>query len=100
MIAAAKKSKVVLSTYHNRHWDNIILGAMEHLKKGEIGEICVSGPLLSGGYWNLPEVTAETTPAKGLFENSSTVVAIIGVITAMIAAGATIFSHIMKAKKE
>ena len=28
--------------------------------RGEIGEICVSGPLLSGGYWNLPEATAET----------------------------------------
>lgn len=27
---------------------------------GEIGEICVSGPLLSGGYWHLPEATAET----------------------------------------
>ncbi|UDY22215.1 fatty-acid--CoA ligase FadD8 [Nocardioides sp. Kera G14] len=27
---------------------------------GEPGEICVAGPLLSGGYWNLPEVTAET----------------------------------------
>lgn len=27
---------------------------------GEVGEICVSGPLLSGGYLNLPEVTAET----------------------------------------
>jgi fatty-acyl-CoA synthase len=27
--------------------------------QGEIGEICVSGPLLSGGYWNLPEATAE-----------------------------------------
>ena len=27
---------------------------------GEVGEICVSGPLLSGGYWNLPEATAET----------------------------------------
>jgi len=27
---------------------------------GEPGEICVSGPLLSGGYWNLPEATAET----------------------------------------
>jgi predicted dehydrogenase len=39
MIAAAKRSKVILSTYHNRHWDNIILGAMQHLKKGEIGKI-------------------------------------------------------------
>jgi fatty-acyl-CoA synthase len=28
--------------------------------QGEPGEICVSGPLLSGGYWNLPEATAET----------------------------------------
>ncbi|MFA4825081.1 MAG: PEGA domain-containing protein [Methanoregula sp.] len=48
----------------------------------------------------VPVVTAEPTQAKGLFENSSIVVAIIGVITAMIAAGATIFSHVMKAKKE
>jgi len=48
----------------------------------------------------VPVVTAEPTQAKGLFENSSIVVAIIGVITAMIAAGATIFSHVMKSKKE
>jgi fatty-acyl-CoA synthase len=27
---------------------------------GEVGEICVSGPLLAGGYWNLPEETART----------------------------------------
>jgi fatty-acyl-CoA synthase len=27
---------------------------------GEVGEICVSGPLLAGGYWNLPEETAAT----------------------------------------
>ncbi|MEO6795282.1 MAG: fatty-acid--CoA ligase FadD8 [Mycobacterium sp.] len=27
---------------------------------GEPGEICVSGPLLAGGYWNLPEETAKT----------------------------------------
>lgn len=27
---------------------------------GEPGEICVAGPLLSGGYWKLPDVTAET----------------------------------------
>jgi fatty-acyl-CoA synthase len=27
---------------------------------GEPGEICVAGPLLSGGYWQLPEQTAET----------------------------------------
>jgi fatty-acyl-CoA synthase len=28
--------------------------------QGEPGEICVSGPLLAGGYWNLPEETAKT----------------------------------------
>ena len=39
MIAAAKKSKVVLSTYHNRHWDGHILEAMKHIRKGEIGKI-------------------------------------------------------------
>jgi fatty-acyl-CoA synthase len=27
---------------------------------GEPGEICVAGPLLAGGYWHLPEETAET----------------------------------------
>jgi fatty-acyl-CoA synthase len=28
--------------------------------QGEVGEICVSGPLLAGGYLNKPEATAET----------------------------------------
>ena len=28
--------------------------------RGEPGEICVAGPLLAGGYWNLPDETAET----------------------------------------
>lgn len=28
--------------------------------QGEVGEICVSGPLLAGGYWNLPDETAAT----------------------------------------
>jgi fatty-acyl-CoA synthase len=32
----------------------------EPVPQGEVGEICVSGPLLSGGYWHLPEATAET----------------------------------------
>ncbi|MET0233710.1 MAG: fatty-acid--CoA ligase FadD8 [Kibdelosporangium sp.] len=30
------------------------------VKPGEPGEICVAGPLLAGGYWNQPDVTAET----------------------------------------
>src|SRR5580658_6980322 len=32
---------------------------------GTPGEICVAGPLLAGGYWNKPEVTAETFTADG-----------------------------------
>ncbi|WAL68197.1 fatty-acid--CoA ligase FadD8 [Amycolatopsis cynarae] len=32
----------------------------EPVPHGEPGEVCVSGPLLAGGYWNLPEATDET----------------------------------------
>ena len=44
--------------------------------------------------------TAEPVQEKGLLENSSVVVAIIGVITAIIAAGASIFTHVKPPKKE
>jgi scyllo-inositol 2-dehydrogenase (NADP+) len=40
MIASAKRSNVMLSTYHNRHWDGRILQAVERIKKKkEIGNI-------------------------------------------------------------
>ena len=39
MIAAAKKSKVVLTTYHNRHWDGCILQAVSKISSGAIGEV-------------------------------------------------------------
>lgn len=40
MIAAAKKSRVMLSTYHNRHWDGRILQAVDLIKKKKvIGDI-------------------------------------------------------------
>ena len=40
MIAAAKKSGVMLSTYHNRHWDGCILNAVEEMRrKGVIGDV-------------------------------------------------------------
>jgi len=40
MIAAAKKSGVMLSTYHNRHWDGRIMQAVDLIKKqGVIGDI-------------------------------------------------------------
>lgn len=57
MIAAAKKSGVVLSTYHNRHWDGCILSALEHIKeKKRIGDIVrvearMGGRSQPGDWW-------------------------------------------------
>jgi|WetSurMetagenome_2_1015567.scaffolds.fasta_scaffold00700_6 hypothetical protein len=45
-------------------------------------------------------VTAEPTQDPGLLGNSSVIVAIIGVITAIIAAGASVFTHVKPPKKE
>ncbi|MHB1461388.1 MAG: Gfo/Idh/MocA family protein [Armatimonadota bacterium] len=39
MIAAAKENGVVLSTYHNRHWDGCILKAVEEIRGGAIGDV-------------------------------------------------------------
>jgi hypothetical protein len=41
----------------------------------------------------------DTPQAKGLLENSSVLVALIGVITALIASGATVFTHLFKKKE-
>jgi predicted dehydrogenase len=39
MIDAAKKQGVIVSTYHNRHWDGWILRANELFKSGAFGDI-------------------------------------------------------------
>jgi scyllo-inositol 2-dehydrogenase (NADP+) len=39
MIQAAKKSGVVLSTYHNRHWDGPIMNAVQQIGSGMIGDV-------------------------------------------------------------
>lgn len=40
MIAKAKESDLLLSVYHNRHWDGCILEAVDRIRnKGEIGEV-------------------------------------------------------------
>jgi scyllo-inositol 2-dehydrogenase (NADP+) len=39
MIREAKKRSLVLSTYHNRHWDGWIMHAVKEIKKGAIGEV-------------------------------------------------------------
>jgi scyllo-inositol 2-dehydrogenase (NADP+) len=56
MIAAAKKSGVMLSTYHNRHWDGRILQAVDLVKKKKtIGDIirieCHMGGYSKPGDW-------------------------------------------------
>lgn len=57
MIAAAKKAGVVLSTYHNRHWDGWILRAVEQIKeKKVIGDIYrvearMGSRALPGDWW-------------------------------------------------
>ncbi len=55
MIAAAKKAGVMLSTYHNRHWDGSILKALEVLKSGVIGDLvrveCHMGGYHKPGDW-------------------------------------------------
>lgn len=39
MIEAAARNDVMLSTYHNRHWDGWILGAVERIRGGMIGDV-------------------------------------------------------------
>lgn len=56
MIAAAKKKRLVLSTYHNRHWDGCILKAVELIKKKKlIGDVyridCTMGGYGQPGDW-------------------------------------------------
>lgn len=56
MIAAAEKSEVVLSTYHNRHWDGCILEAVRQIRdRNVIGDIvrieCHMGGYNRPGDW-------------------------------------------------
>jgi len=40
MINEAKKCKLLLTTYHNRHWDGCVLEALQHIKKEKaIGDV-------------------------------------------------------------
>ncbi|MCE9613751.1 MAG: Gfo/Idh/MocA family oxidoreductase [Lentisphaerae bacterium] len=52
MIRAARRQKVVLSTYHNRHWDGHILGAMSLLRAGAIGDVVRVN--INWGSWGQP----------------------------------------------
>lgn len=52
MLKEAKKRRLVLSTYHNRHWDGCIVKAMEVIGGGAIGEIVRIEA--HGGRWGKP----------------------------------------------
>ncbi|MCX7015171.1 MAG: Gfo/Idh/MocA family oxidoreductase [Candidatus Sumerlaeota bacterium] len=39
MIRAAERNDVLLSTYHNRHWDGCIMEAVRQIQSGAIGEV-------------------------------------------------------------
>jgi scyllo-inositol 2-dehydrogenase (NADP+) len=39
LIAEATKQNVLLSTYHNRHWDGLILTAVDKIRSGVIGDV-------------------------------------------------------------
>lgn len=49
MIAAAKKSRKMVATYHNRHWDANILGITRLVRSGVIGDV-FRVEFVSGGY--------------------------------------------------
>lgn len=55
MIAAANKAGVMVSTFHNRHWDGSVINALEVLKSGAIGDLvrieCHMGSWSKPGDW-------------------------------------------------
>ncbi len=56
MIAAARKKNLVISTYHNRHWDGTILQAVKDIRGGKIGKVFrveahMSGYYKPGDWW-------------------------------------------------
>lgn len=53
MIAAAKKKSLLLSTYHNRHWDGCIMQALKKIKNGAIGEVVRIEAHMAG--WTKPQ---------------------------------------------
>ena len=55
LIAESERQGVLLSTYHNRHWDGHLLEALDHIRGGEIGDVykieCHMGGFGQPGDW-------------------------------------------------
>jgi scyllo-inositol 2-dehydrogenase (NADP+) len=55
MIAAARRNRVMLSTFHNRHWDGWIVRAVKTIRTGVIGDVvrveCRMGGWAKPGDW-------------------------------------------------
>jgi len=47
----------------------IVDGDNKPIAAGEIGEVCIQGPNVMKGYWNLPEATADAIDAEGWFHS-------------------------------
>lgn len=50
LIAEAAKNNLLISTYHNRHWDGCVMHAVERIRAGEIGDV-VRVEAHIGGYY-------------------------------------------------
>lgn len=55
MIGEAKKRKLLVSTYHNRHWDGCIVDAMKAIRSGVIGDLVRVEAHMGG--WGKPSPT-------------------------------------------
>lgn len=56
MIATAKANRVMLSAFHNRHWDGCLLQALKVVRRGTIGEVVraearIGGHAHPGEWW-------------------------------------------------
>jgi hypothetical protein len=65
---------------------------------GTVSQLITSVPVIT----TVPSATVQPTqtPSGGAFESPAVIAAVIGIITACIGAGATIFTHMSKMKKE
>jgi len=62
MIAAAKSKKLLLSAYHNRHWDGCILRAVKTVRSGALGRVVRVEAHM--GAWGPPDETWRSSKSR------------------------------------